>query len=87
MTDNEEFFMDMQNFICHGNTNKSEFSVFWSAVARVIEMYISTGSHKRLHAAAYEETTYKVLYAPNVPSVQELMDKAKENLTKIDSKK
>ena len=70
MTDDEEFFTDMQNYNCCGNINKSEFSVFWSAAARVIEMDTSTGSHKRLHAAADEEKTYNVLYASNVLSVQ-----------------
>ena len=50
-------------------------------------MDTSTGDHKRLHSAPDEEKTNKVLYEQNVLSVQELIDKAKEILTKIDGKK
>ena len=87
MSDYEDFFTDMQKFNCRGNTKIGKFSVFWSTAAWVIEMDTSTGAHKRLHAAPDEETTNKVLYKPNVMSVQELMDKAQELLTKTDGKK
>ena len=87
MTDNEEFFTDTQKFNCRGNTKRGKFSVFWSAAAWVIEMDTGTGAHKRLHAAPDEETTNKVLYTPNVLSVQELMDEVQELRTKIDGKK
>ena len=70
MNNNEEFFTDMQNFNCCGNTNKSKFSVLCNAAAWVIEMETGAGAHKRLHAAASEENIINVLYAPNVLSVQ-----------------
>ena len=74
-------------FNCHGNKDETYFSVLWSAAARVIEMYIGTGDHQKRHTAVYEETTHNVSYAPNVFSVQELVDDAKELLTKRDGKK
>ena len=86
MTDHEEFFTDLHTFNCCGNTNKSKFSVFWSTAAWVVEMDTSTGDHKQIYAEPDEETTNKVLYTPNVLSVQELIDKAKEIITKIDGK-
>ena len=66
----------MRKFNCRRNIDKSKFSVFWSAAARVIEMDTCTGAHMQRHAAAYEETTNNVLYAPNVLSIQEIMDKS-----------
>ena len=86
MTDREEFFTDMHKFNCRGNTKRGKFSGFWSAAARVVDVDTGTGAHKRLYAASYEKTTNNFLYAPNVLSVQELMDKAKELLTKTDGK-
>ena len=77
----------MQKLNCCGNTEKNKLSVFWSATSRVIDMDTCTGAHNRLHATADEETTNNVFYAPNVLSVQELMDKAKELLTKTNGKK
>ena len=62
-------------------------SVFWSAAAWVVETDTGTRDYNRRHATADEETTNNVLYAPNVLSVQELMDKAKELLTKTNGKK
>ena len=50
-------------------------------------MDTGTGAHPQRHAAVDEETTNNVSYAPNVLSVQELVDKSKELLTKIDGKK
>ena len=46
-----------------------------------------TRDHNLRHAVSDEEITNNVLYAPNVLSVQELMDKAKELLTKTNGKK
>ena len=79
--------MDMQKFNYRENTEKSEFSVFWSKSALVIDMDTCIGAHKRRHAAADEEKNNSVIYAPNVLSIQELMDKAKNLLTKTDGKK
>ena len=50
-------------------------------------MDTGTVSHQRRHAAVDEETTNNILYAPNVFSVQELVEKANELLTKTDGKK
>ena len=50
--DGEKIFMDMRKFNCHGNTDETNFSVFWRAAARVIEMYTGTGAHQRRHAAS-----------------------------------
>ena len=50
-------------------------------------MDTETGAHNRRHAASDEETTNNVSYVPNVLSIQELTDKAKELLTEIDGKK
>ena len=46
----------MHNFNCSVNTNKSKFSIFWSAAARVIEMDTCAGAHNQLHATSGEET-------------------------------
>ena len=50
-------------------------------------MDTGTGAHKRRHAAADEETNNNVLYAPKFLSIQELLDKEKELITKTDGKK
>ena len=64
--DNEEFFTDMQKFNCHRSIDETNFSVFWSASARVIETDTITGAHQRRHNAVYEETSNNVLYPPNM---------------------
>ena len=65
---------------------KGWFSVFWSAAAWVVDMNTVTRDHNLRHAVSDEEITNNFLYAPNVLSVQELMDKAKELFTKTDGK-
>ena len=82
INNDDEFFTDIRNFNCRGNTEKSKFYVFWGAVAWVIEIDNGTGAYKRRHAAEDKETNNNVSYAPNVLSIQELMDKAKYILTK-----
>ena len=83
----EDYFTDMRKFNCPVNIDKSKFSVFWSAADWVIDMDTGTGAHKRRHAAADEETNNNVLYAPKFLSIQELLDKEKELITKTDGKK
>ena len=51
---NEDFFTDMRKFNFHGNTYETNFSVFWSAAARVIDMDTGTGAHQRRHTEVYE---------------------------------
>ena len=87
MNESKEFCIDIRNFNYFVNTNKSKLTVFWSAVAQVVETDTGTGAHMLRHAAVDEERTNKILYAPNVLSIQELMDTAKEPLTKTDEKK
>ena len=77
----------MRKFKCCGSTDKNKFSVFWSAAAWVIETDTGTGSHTRLHVETDEETTDNFLYAPNVISIQELMGREKDLITRIDGKK
>ena len=50
-------------------------------------MDTGTGYHQWRHSEKDEETTNNVLYAPNVLSVQEMVDKAKELITETDGKK
>ena len=50
-------------------------------------MDTGTGSHQQRHAAVDEKTTNKVSYAPNIFSVQELVEKAKELINETDGKK
>ena len=77
----------MRKFNCHGNADETNVSILWSASARVIETDTGTGAHQLIHAAVDEETTKNVSYVPNMLSVKELVDKAKDLLTKIDGKK
>ena len=53
----------------------------------VIEMDKVTGAHKWRHAAGDQEITNNVLYAPNMLSIKELTDKAKQFPTKTYGKK
>ena len=50
-------------------------------------MDTETGAHNRRHAASDEETTNNVLYATNVLSIQELINKSKDLLTKMYGRK
>ena len=77
----------MQKFNCRKNTDKSKSSVFWSKPDWVIEMDTGNGAYKLRNYSAGEETTKNVLYVPNVLSNKELVDKAKNLLTKIDGRK
>ena len=77
----------MRKFNFNSNTDYTIVSVFWSAAAQVIKMDTFTVSHQRRQAAVDEETTNNVSYAPNVLSVQELVDKAKGILIETDAKK
>ena len=74
-------------FNCCRNTDKSKNYLFWSAVDRVIEIYTGTGAHNRRHATSYEGTTNIISYAPNLLSIQELMEKEKELITEKYRKK
>ena len=77
----------MRKFNCHGNTDETNFSVLWIAASLVIDMDTGTGDHQRRHTELDKEKTNNFSYAPNVLSVQELVDKEKELLPKTDGKK
>ena len=65
----------MQMLYCRGNTYGSKFSVFWSSADQFVEIYERDGYHQRRYAAADEQITRNVSYAPNVMSIFQLVGK------------
>ena len=63
----------------------SRFSLFWEYCARALDLENGSGAHHRRHAAADEETTTNVSYAPGILSIPQLI-KATVDLLEKDGK-
>ena len=81
----KELITDFRTFNVRGNTDVSRFSLFWEYCARALDLENGSGAHHRRHAAADEETTTNVSYAPGILSIPQLI-KATVDLLEKDGK-